>query len=142
MPKLSEVFAGDFLKADDLKGPTTVRISKVEVKKFDDGDKLMLHFKNSDKCLICNKTNANVIAEVLGSDDTDDWEGQRITLEVRKVDFQGKRVPAIRVSDQPPVVPQAQQQPPQRPQRQAPPPAPVEPDDDMDMSGDDPDIPF
>jgi len=123
MPKLSEVFSGSFLKAEDITKPTTVTISDAELKEFDDGNKLLLKFKGAEKALIVNRTNANVIAEVLDSDNTDDWIGKRITLEVRKVDFQGKRVPAIRVSDEPP----------QQVQRQAAPPPPADDaDDDSD----------
>ena len=98
MPKLNEVFSGGFLKAEDLGGKSPrVTIERVEVKDFDDGKKLIIHFEGKDKALVCNKTNASIIEEVLGSDDTDVWEGKRITLTTRKVEFQGKLVPAIRV---------------------------------------------
>lgn len=96
--KLGEVFSGNFLKSDDLKGASpTVTISQVELKEFDDGKKIVLHFAGKDKQLVINKTNASIIAENLGSDDTDDWTGKRIQLCVKKVEFQGKLVPAIRV---------------------------------------------
>lgn len=98
MPKLNEIFSGDYLKAEDLQGRNArVTISSVTVKEFDDGKKLILHFANKDKCLVCNKTNASIIEEVLGSNDTDDWEGKSVTLTTKKVEFQGKLVPAIRV---------------------------------------------
>lgn len=98
MPKLNEVFTGGFLKAEDLNGKTVkVTIESVEVKDFDDGKKILLHFKGKDKALVANKTNCAIIQEVLGSDDTDDWEGRQITLMTKKVEFQGKLVPAIRV---------------------------------------------
>jgi hypothetical protein len=67
------------------------------LKDFDDGKKLLLHFKGKDKALVANKTNCNIIAENLGSDDTDLWENREITLYVKKVEFQGGLVPAIRV---------------------------------------------
>ena len=96
--KLSEVFSGNYLKADDLQGRTVpVTISRVEVKEFDDGKKIVIHFDGKDKCLVCNKTNCSIIAENVGSDDTDHWAGKRISLTVKKVEFQGKLVPAIRV---------------------------------------------
>lgn len=95
---INEVFSGNFLKADDLQGKTVhVTISKVEVKEFDDGNKIVLHFQGKDKALVCNKTNASIIAENVGSPDTDDWAGTRHLLTVKKVEFQGKLVPAIRV---------------------------------------------
>lgn len=96
--KLNEIFSGNYLKADDLQGRTArVTISKVEVKEFDDGNKLVIHFHNKDKCLVVNKTNASIIAENTGSSDTDDWIGRTIQLTVKKVEFSGKLVPAIRV---------------------------------------------
>lgn len=96
--KLNEIFSGSFLKADDLQGKTVrVTISKVEIKDFDDGNKIVLHFHGKDKCLVVNKTNASIIAENTGSSDTDDWQGRTIQLCTKKVEFQGKLVPAIRV---------------------------------------------
>jgi hypothetical protein len=99
MPKLSEVFSGNFLKAQDLPPNKTVqvKIEEIEVKEFDDGKKIILKFAGKEKGLVCNKTNASIIEEVTGSDDTDDWIDKTIYLTVRKVDYQGKRVPAIRV---------------------------------------------
>lgn len=98
MPKLNEIFGGNFLKADDLQGRAVpVTIESVEVKEFDDGNKLILKFAGKDKSLVCNRTNASIIEEVLGSGDTDDWIGQKVTLITKKVEFQGKLVPAIRV---------------------------------------------
>lgn len=112
MANINDVFGGGFLKAEDLKGGSpTVKIERVEVKDFDDGNKLIIHFAGKDKALVCNKTNASIIEEVLGSGDTDDWEGQRVTLIVKKVEFQGKLVPAIRVSMEVPKSVQATRRP-------------------------------
>ena len=94
--KLNEVFSGGFLKAEDLHGKSPrVKIESVEVKEFDDGKKLIIHFSGKDKALVCNKTNSAIIQEVLGSDDTDDWEGKTIQLCVKKVEFSGKLVPPV-----------------------------------------------
>lgn len=96
--KTSNVFGGGFLKAEDIAGKQPgVTIESVEVKEFDDGKKLIIHFAGKDKALVCNKTNAAIITEITGSDDTDDWEGKRIVLCTRKVEMSGKLVPAIRV---------------------------------------------
>lgn len=95
---INDVFSGNYLKADDLKGASpTVTIREVEIREFDDGKKILIHFQGKDKCLVCNKTNASILAENLGSTDTDDWVGKRVQLVVKKVEFQGKLVPAIRV---------------------------------------------
>lgn len=127
MPKLNEVFSGNYLKAEDLKGRNVrVTIDKVIVKDFDDGKKIILTFHGKDKSLVCNKTNASIIQEVLGSDDTDDWEGQSVTLTTKKVEFKGDLVPAIRVLLE------------ERPA--PPPPKPATPPVDDDAAPDD--IPF
>lgn len=112
MANINEVFGGGFLKAEDLRGGSpSVTIDRVEVKDFDDGKKLILHFTGKDKALVCNKTNASIIEEVLGSSDTDDWIDKRIQLIVKKVEFQGKLVPAIRVALEPVAPPRQAQRP-------------------------------
>ncbi len=97
--KVSDVFNnGKSLKASDLQGRRVpVTIDDVRLKKFDDGSKLVMTFRNSDKALMLNKTNANMIAEIAGSEDTDMWAGKRIVLVPAKTDFQGRRVDCIRV---------------------------------------------
>lgn len=95
--KVSQVFSGDYLKAVDLQGhEPTVQISAVEMKQFDDGNKLLISFEGKQKGLVANKTNANRIAKLYG-DDTDGWVGKEIVLYTDQVDFQGSTVDAIRV---------------------------------------------
>lgn len=95
--ELSNVFGGDSLKAADLQGSEpTVIIASVEMKKFDNGNKLVIAFEGKKKGLVCNKTNANRIAFAFGTN-TDNWIGQEVTLFTDMVDFQGKLVEAIRV---------------------------------------------
>jgi|HubBroStandDraft_3_1064219.scaffolds.fasta_scaffold00290_13 hypothetical protein len=95
--ELSDVFGGPTLKADDLKGTEpTVTIAKVEMVEFDKKKKLVISFVGKTKVLICNKTNANRIAFVNGSN-TDKWIGKKIQLYSDIVDFQGKAVEALRV---------------------------------------------
>jgi hypothetical protein len=99
----NEIFSGNSLKAEDLNGiEPVVTIEKVTTKSFDDGSrKPIVHFKGKEKTLVCNKTNWNAIVEITGEEDSDNWTGHRIKLVVAKVDFQGKRVPAIRVDAAP-----------------------------------------
>jgi hypothetical protein len=99
MPRLNEIYGGNYLKAEDLGSSSpVVIIEEVSVMSADDGKKkLVLHFHGKDKTLVLNVTNANTVQELLGSDDTDDWLGKRIRLYTTKVDFQGKRVSAIRI---------------------------------------------
>lgn len=100
---INEVFGGTTLKAADLKGAEpTVIIESVEMKKFDNGSKLIISFQGKDKSLVCNKTNANRIAHAYGTN-TNGWIGQKITLYTDMVDFQGSVVEAIRVRAKKPV---------------------------------------
>lgn len=134
MPKLSDVFSGGFLKAEDLAGKSpVVKIERVEVKEFDDGKKLIIHFEGKDKALVCNKTNSSIIEEVLGSDETDNWEGKRIILTTKKVEFQGKLVPAIRVSLEQPKSAQAVKPPKPEPESDNDGGKPFDPDADPDF---------
>lgn len=100
--KTSEAFPSNYLKAGDLGGRAVrVVIESVTMEKVGEDRKLVLHFAGKEKALILNKTNSNRITEAVGSDETDDWEGWTITLYSCKVDYQGKRVDAIRVDDRP-----------------------------------------
>lgn len=95
--ELSSVFGGDSLKAADLQGQEhSVVIADVQMKQFDNGNKLVISFQGRKKALICNKTNANRIAYAYGSN-TDHWVGKEVILYPDLVDFQGKPVEAIRV---------------------------------------------
>jgi hypothetical protein len=127
MAKLSEIYGGNYMKAEDIKdrGDLNATIEKVSIVAMDDGKKkAVLHFKGSDKTLPLNVTNANMVEELLGSNDTDDWEGQRVCLYTCKVDFQGKRVLAIRIKAA------------RKAAKPAPPPPPVEDDLDGDLGDD------
>lgn len=95
--ELSTVFDSATLKAADLQGnEVNVKIAAVEKKGFDDGNKLVITFEGKKKALVCNKTNANRIANAYGTD-TDGWIGKEITLFVDQVDFKGDIVDAIRI---------------------------------------------
>lgn len=96
--KGSEFFQGKSLKADDIKGhEPVVTIEKVTTQDFDDGKKPIIHFVGKEKTLVCNKTNWNAIVDITGEDDSDNWTGMKIKLVVARVDYQGKRVDAIRI---------------------------------------------
>ena len=58
--------------------------------------KPILYFKGMEKGIVLNKTNAAAISNLYG-DDTDDWQGEDITLFPAMVSFQNQTVPAIRV---------------------------------------------
>lgn len=103
---INEAFPSDYLKADDLKGANvTVTIADVSIEEIGQGQqkerKLVLAFVGKKKRLVCNKTNANTIGKLYGTE-TDAWHGKSITLSPREVEFQGDMVWAIRVSLQKP----------------------------------------
>ena len=55
--------------------------------------KLVAHFVGKDKAMILNRTNAEAIAQVAGTDDIDAWPGVRVILFVdHNVQFQGRKV--------------------------------------------------
>lgn len=111
--ELNNIFGGDTIKAADLKGREfTLVIASVDLKKFDDGPKLIITFQNAKKALIANKTNSERIGMMYGTN-TDGWIGREISLYADLVNFQGKMVEAIRI------------RPPMRRVEQAPAPAPA-----------------
>lgn len=95
---IGSAFPSTYLKAADLQGRrVSVTIAGVRMEDIGGEHKPILSFVGKDKGLVLNKTNANMIAEITGSEETDEWEGQAIVLYPTKTDFQGKRVDAIRV---------------------------------------------
>jgi hypothetical protein len=100
--KGNEAFQSNWLKSEDLQGKrVAVTIEEVTLEDLEFQNKKerkpVVRFHGKDKALVLNRTNWNRLADFLGSDDSDDWTGKTIVLGVEKVDFQGKRVPAIRV---------------------------------------------
>jgi len=96
--KIGKAFPSTYLRAADLDGEdTTVTIEEFAEEEINGEQKPILYFRELEKGLVLNKTNGNSIAQVLGTDETDDWIGQRITLFETVVDYQGKPTPAIRV---------------------------------------------
>lgn len=112
---INGAFPSTYLKATDLQGHRAlVTMSHVKFEDIGDDHKPVLYFQGKDKGLVLNKTNANAITDVVGSEETDHWHGKAVVLYVTKVDFQGRRVDAIRID-----APQAGVQP------AAPPPPPA-----------------
>jgi len=99
---INAAFPSKFLKAADLKGRrVTVVISEVSMREVGDNEneeKPVCYFEGKTKGLVLNKTNASMIAEICDDSwETDDWVGASIILFATKVDFQGRRVDALRV---------------------------------------------
>ena len=91
-----------YLKADDLTNPVQVTIDYVQLEILKDAagkedEKPVLYFRGTKKGMVLNVTNANVIANIVGDDETDNWSGHLITLYKTTVEAFGKMVPAVRV---------------------------------------------
>lgn len=97
---INKAFPSTYLKAADLDGKTpTVVIKTVKMETVGEDQKLVVYFEKAEKGLVLNKTNANTLADIIGSFNTDDWTGHRVRLITAKVEFQGRRVPAIRIEE-------------------------------------------
>jgi hypothetical protein len=110
-----EFFPSKFLKASDIPGPKVVTIESVSPEWLGQGSeadrKLIVRFKEIDRGLVLNKTNYRSLLELTATSDTDNWIGKRIQLVSVRVDFQGRRVPSIRIEPAPtkPTTPAADQ---------------------------------
>jgi hypothetical protein len=94
---INAAFSSKYLKASDLQGrDVTVKMGRVEQEKVGDDMKLVIYFQGKERGMILNRTNANAIADAYGGE-TEDWYGKAITLFEQMVDFQGKRVPGLRI---------------------------------------------
>lgn len=128
-------FPSNYLKCSDLQGRNCrVVIESVKIESIGDDDRPVAYFQGKQKGLVLNKTNSNVIADMFGGE-TNGWLGKEITLFPTKVDYQGKRVDAIRVQyfdqrQQGRLAP-AQQQPAQQYDDRNPPPHSAAPVNDM-----------
>lgn len=112
--KMSSAFPSKYLAADadvpDFEdGGLVVTISGAKLERVgmgnDAADKPVLYFEEIDKGLVLNKTNANVLTDLFGTDDTDEWEGRKVRLYAKDVEYQGKMVRGIRVHTRPPKAP-------------------------------------
>lgn len=101
--KIGAAFS-DYLKQDDIGDKrVTVTMDRVEVDEVGSDDKPekkpVLYFRGKDKGLILNRTNAQSISEIVGSDETDHWKGHQIVLYVDpSVMYAGRKVGGVRVT--------------------------------------------
>lgn len=110
--KKTEAFPSRYLKAEDLEeGDVTLTVADVQFEDFvdpqtkrPDRKPVMTFRERAAKPLVLNKTNWKTISQVLGSDDTDDWHGQQITLYATEVESFGEMTMGVRVRLRKPVV--------------------------------------
>lgn len=133
MASMDDIYGGSAMKADEMPPNFRARVTieHVSVQTVGKGDeaqkKLEVRFAGKEKTLLLNVTNANMIAEITGTRDYEQWVGHQLVIYRTMTDFAGKRVAAIRV-DHPNTMPSA---------RPAPPPPPVQ-----EFQATDDDVPF
>lgn len=110
--RISQTFAGNYLKAADIPQPKVLTIETVFMAKMPEGDeKPVINFAGEQQSLVLNKTNGVILAELYG-DETAAWHGRPVELYATTTNFGGKMVPCLRV------------RPPQQPTAPHPAPAP------------------
>lgn len=101
MVNINQVFQSDYLKADDFGGiegrPVLATINHATLETMNDNtQKICLHFREYDKGMLLNKTNATTVAAYAGPD-TDDWGGKQVVIYVAMVEYQGKSTEGLRL---------------------------------------------
>lgn len=104
--KTGKYFSGSYLKAADLPRPVTVIIDRVAEEQLGEEGKreqrLVMYFRGKERGLVLNKTNNDMLVALFGSDESDEWRGQSITLwNDPSVTFNGQRG-GIRIRSAPP----------------------------------------
>lgn len=104
---INEAFPSKWLKATEFEEDMILTMNIVQMEDIGQGEdketKPVLYFKETDKGLVLNKTNATTITTLYGSNTTK-WGGKKIALFPTEVAFGGKQTLAIRVRMKPPKV--------------------------------------
>ena len=120
MPSIHSAFPSNYIRAVDLgTHRVTVTVSHLRMEDVGgDGEKKpVLYFQGKERGLVLNKTNANSVCEVAGTDDYTQWAGVKIVLYATTTDFKGKTTPCIRIDrvpgqvQPPPPPPEAEEDP-------------------------------
>jgi len=97
---IDSAFPSKYLKASDITESTIVTIRGFDIEALQDGsEKPVLYFEETEKGLICNKTNAAMITAILKTGETDAWIGKQIILKPERVQYMNQMVAGIRVGD-------------------------------------------
>lgn len=101
--KIGAAFPSSYLKKEDVGNGMVVtikdfRIEDVGGNSDPNDNKPVIHFHETDRGLVVNKTNAEIITQIMGTDDTDGWLGRQIMLyNDPNIWFGGKQTGGIRV---------------------------------------------
>lgn len=95
---IKSAFPSQWLAAAELEGEEkTLKIKDVVLEDVGSDQKPVVTFYGAKKGLVLNKTKSVVIADILGSEETDDWAGHYITIFPDRIAFQGKMVDTISI---------------------------------------------
>ena len=100
---ISALKESKFLKRSDVGDGVLVTIrnliqENVAKEGTEEDMKWAIHFEELDKPLILNSTNAQIIAQIVKSEETDDWTGKQVVLyDDPSVSYGGKLVGGSRV---------------------------------------------
>jgi hypothetical protein len=98
--KKSDLHPSKYFKAADFEGPLTLTIEMARPEKFENGrdeeEKLVVYFKKTKSGLVIGPIVWGMIADIVGTDETEKWPGHRLKLVRETTMFGGKRVPCIR----------------------------------------------
>ena len=104
--KMEDFFPSRFLKADDFPAPRLLTISKAtaETIKNDDGEtsKAVLWFEESEKGMVLNKTNSNLIPVITGARTAGEAKGKQVVVyDDPTVSYGGRAVGGLRLKKVP-----------------------------------------
>ena len=101
--KIGAAFPSNYLKKEDCGNGILVTVKEVRVEDVGgNGDpqdaKPVVHFHETDKGMVINRTNAEIMTQAMGTDDTDGWIGKQIVLyNEPNIWFGSKQTGGIRV---------------------------------------------
>jgi hypothetical protein len=102
MPNFRELYAGKFLRAEDVKDkPFKGIIERVESEKMNDGkEKVVVYFENRKRGLVLNCSRYEQIVALAKSHETDNWQGLSLLVHTGKTkNPQGKTVDCLVVGN-------------------------------------------
>ena len=102
MPNISELRQSKYLKKENCHPPLILTINGTHLEDVgmegSKDERYILTFEDHDKGMVLNTTNGQIIAEIVGSEEMDDWTGKQIEIyDEPNVFFAGKKIGGIRV---------------------------------------------
>ena len=92
-------FLGNYLRKEDLSGPTDVTLTDVRAEPVPGTNrrKLVVQFREFEKPLILNSTNTKRLAAIFGTNNTASWRGPISLFVDESVEYAGNTIGGIRV---------------------------------------------